>query len=64
MQKRKQANSHMLTGSREEQATVSKTQHAEEGASRVSHPDMIQGRKNHFEQETTCRRRSQQILTH
>jgi hypothetical protein len=60
MHKREGANSHILTGSREERATVSK---AEEGASRFSPPDRIQGRKNYCEQKTIGRRGSMQILT-
>jgi hypothetical protein len=63
MQKKKQAYSHILTGSREEITTVNKRQQAEEGASIFSPADKIQGRKSHCEQETTSGGRSKQILT-
>jgi hypothetical protein len=63
MHKREQADFHQLTGSREERATVSKRQQAEEAASRFSPPNRIQGRKSHHEQETTSTREREQILT-
>jgi hypothetical protein len=63
MHKREGANSHILTGSREERATVNKRQQAEERVSRFSPPDRIQRRKSHCEQETTCTRESEQNLT-
>jgi hypothetical protein len=50
MQKGEGAESHHLTGFREEGASVSTRQQADKGASRISHPDKIPESIGHYQQ--------------